>query len=143
MPMYEEVKRMLQSYRYCLQRIDRNAELIEELQSKAEKITTTYSLTPGGPWQEDSKATIVAKIVDLKRELAEDTEQLKAALALVRFMISTLDDYQQRAVLEYRYVCGYSWRMIRAALHYSRTQIYEIHIAALENIAESLKSEQK
>lgn len=142
MPMYEEVKHKLQSYRYCLQRIDKNIELIAELRSRAEKITTSYSLAPSGGLG-DSLANAAAKITDLEREIAKDTAYLKEAMTLVLFMISTLDDYQQRSVLDYRYIYGYSWGKIRAELHYSRTQVYEIHMAALKNLSQIIKSEQK
>ena len=107
-----EVKERLMSYRYCLQRIDRNMELIQQLRARAEKVTTSYSQAPGGTMC-DSLANAVAKI-------------------LVRFMIDSLDNYEQRNVLNLKYISGYSIKRIADKMFYTRRQTYRIHDRAIE-----------
>lgn len=119
------------SYRYCLQRIDRNMELIQQLRARAEKVTTSYSQAPGGT-RGDSLANAVAKIADVEKELQQDTEKLKEELVLVRFMIDSLENYEQRNVLNLKYISGYSLRRIATKMNYSRQQTYRIHNKAIE-----------
>ncbi len=142
MPMYEEVRHKLQSYRYCLWRINQNKEMIEKLRALAEKTSPSYSLAPGGDTK-DSMANAAAKIADLKREIDADTARLKDELAKVEVLISGLDDHQQKQVVELRYKYGYSWRRIQEELKYSRAQIYRFYLAALKNLSTSIKDETK
>jgi DNA-directed RNA polymerase specialized sigma subunit len=138
MPMYEEVKRMLQSYQYCLWRINQNKEMIEKLRALAEKTSPSYSLAPGGDTK-DSMANAAAKIADLEREIDADTARLKDELAQVEFLISSLDNFQERQIIEYRYKHGYSWRAIQREIPYGRTQIFRLHMSALEKILSLIK----
>lgn len=131
--MYEEVKRRLQSYRYCLWRINRNKELIAQLRAVAEKVSPVYSLAPGGG-SGDSMTNAAAKIVDLEREIAADSARLADELALVEFLIGSLDDLRQRQVIELRYKHEYTWWRIQQKLSYSRAQVFRIHNQALENL---------
>ena len=133
MPMYEEVKRMLQSYQYCLWRINQNKEMIEKLRALAEKTSPSYSLAPVGDTK-DSMANAAARIVDLERGIAEDSARLKDELMLVDFLIGSLDDFQQRQVIELRYKHGYTWRKIQRELPYGRTQIFRLHMWALDKL---------
>lgn len=126
-----EVKERLMSYRYCLQRIDRNMELIQQLRARAEKVTTSYSQAPGGTMC-DSLANAVAKIADVEKELQQDTEKLREELVLVRFMIDSLDNYEQRNVLNLKYISGYSIKRIADKMFYTRRQTYRIHDKAIE-----------
>ena len=126
-----EVKERLMSYRYCLQRIDRNMELIQQLRARAEKVTTSYSQAPGGTMC-DSLANAVAKIADVEKELQQDTEKLREELVLVRFMIDSLDNYEQRNVLNLKYISGYSIKRIADKMFYTRRQPYRIHDRAIE-----------
>ncbi len=133
MPMYEEVKRMLQSYQYCLWRINQNKEMIEKLRALAEKTSPSYSLAPGGDIK-DSMANAAAKIADVEREIDADTARLKDELAKVEALISGLNDHQQKQVVELRYKYGYSWRQIKKKLPYEEAQIFRFHRQALENL---------
>lgn len=133
MPMYEEVKRMLQSYQYCLWRINQNKEMIEKLRALAEKTSPSYSLAPGGDTK-DSMANAAARIVDLERGIAEDSARLKDELALIEFLISSLEDCSQRQVIELRYKQGYTWRAIQRELPYGRSQIFRLHMLALDKL---------
>ena len=126
-----EVKERLMSYRYCLQRIDRNMELIQQLRARAEKVSTSYSQAPGGTMC-DSLANAVAKIADVEKELQQDTEKLREELVLVRFMIDSLDNYEQRNVLNLKYISGYSIKRIADKMFNTRRQTYRIHDRAIE-----------
>ena len=140
--MYEDVKRRLRAYRYCLWRINRNKELIAELRATAEKVSPTYSLAPGGG-SGDSMTNAAARIVDLEREIAADSARLADELALVEFLIGSLDDFRQRQVVEYRYIHDYSWRQIQEELKYTERQILRFHRAALKNLYEMQKDVSK
>lgn len=133
--MYEEVKHKLRSYRYCLDRINRNMELLDEMRSVAEKMTVQYSPVPSGG-SGDRMANAAAKIADLEREIDADTARLKDELAKVEALISALEDYRQRQILEYRYKHGYSWRRIQRELNYDERYVRRLHSRALEILAE-------
>ena len=80
----------------------------------------------------DSLANAVAKIADVEKELQQDTEKLREELVLVRFMIDSLDNYEQRNVLNLKYISGYSIKRIADKMFYTRRQTYRIHDRAIE-----------
>lgn len=131
--MYENIKSKLRAYRYCLVRIDRIRDTIAELQAKAAKVTTVYSHTPKTCSAGDSMAATVAKIADLEAELQLEQHRLADELIIVQTMIDSLDDYQERLVLELRYINGCSWQGIADKMHYTRRRVFQIHGEALKH----------
>ena len=62
----------------------------------------------------------IDRLIDLKREIAE--------------VIAAVPDMRYRTLLEYRYLCGWGWRRIARAMHYSEDRIRHIHARALQMV---------
>ena len=99
-----DVKRMLQAVRHANTNINRISDLLKIIRSRAEKVTTSYSDTPAGGHNPDSRADTIAKLVDLERQQQQYMREWCQAIVDVQVVISWLDDPTERAVLEHRYI---------------------------------------
>ena len=63
-----------------------------------------------------------------------DTKRLQDELMTVRFMINSLDNFQERIVLQYRYVNGKTFEAIAEQMSYDIRQITRIHGRALRKL---------
>ena len=130
-----EVKRRLRAVWDCERRIDRNNERLQRLRSKAEKITTSFSDAPGGSGTGDRVGEYTALIVDMETSILRDSSEMWQTIKETELIISQLDDYQERLVLEYRYVDCRPWLDIALIMNYDVRTIYRIHGRALVNLA--------
>ena len=128
------VKRMLNSYRYCQQRIDSNLDEIQVLRSRMQKVTVTYHDAPGGGAGADASDQI-AKIIKLENYVEADTGRMRKELELVRFLIDSLDNMLERQVLDLRYVRGWrDWRKIADKVNYTEQHVKNVHGIALKKL---------
>ena len=139
----EEVRRMLGSVKYANNNIERIGKLIEVIRSRAEKVTTSYSDAPGGSHNPDSRADVIAELVDTERQQEEAIRQWCQAIKEVQVVISWLDDYKQRSILEHKYINCEDWITISFSLNYSLPYLYELHGKALMKLAILLKEHRK
>ena len=128
------VKRRLWRYRDCRDLIDANVEHLQQLQSQARRITTVYKAVPGGGGPGSGRAEVIAQILQLEEVIKADTKRLQDELMTVRFMINSLDDFQERVILNYRYINGKTFEVIAEKLSYEVRQVYRIHGDALKNL---------
>ena len=127
------VKRRLNSYWYCKQKIDGNLDEIQRLRSLMQKVTVTYRDAPGGGTGADA-ADRIDKISRLENEIKAEVERLKDEYVMVQFLIDCLDDYKKRSVLNFRYINGFNWADIAENLHYSEDYVKELHGRALKDL---------
>ena len=137
------IKQMLRKYQYCQQRIDGNLDHIQQLRSRMQKVTVTYRDAPGGGGTGSDAAELIGKILQLENMVKEDTERLRYELTEVQFWIDSLDNYQERSVLQLRYVNGYAWPDIADRLYYSLDGVFGIHDRALKNLLDLYKKHSK
>lgn len=109
---------------------------IAVLRSKAEKITTSYQDAPSFGGFEDHRQKIIAEMVDLEREHEKARTLCRNKRKEVEFVISLLDNFQEKIVLEMRYLNYYDWQEIAIQLNYSIQAVYYIHGRALMHILE-------
>ena len=128
-----KIKRMLRGYIYCQRRIDSNLDHIQQLRSRMQKVTVTYHDAPGGGTGTDV-AELIGKILQLENLVKADTERLRYELTEVQFWIDSLEDFQERSVLQLRYVNGYDWPVIADRLYYSKEGVLKVHKRALEKL---------
>lgn len=128
------VKRRLWRYRDCRDLIDANVEHLQQLQSQAQRITTAYKAVPGGGGPGSGRAEVIAQILQLEEVIKADTKRLQEELTTVRFMINSLDDFQERIVLNYRYINGKTFEEIAEKMSYDIRQITRIHGRALAKL---------
>ena len=109
---------------------------IAVLRSKAEKITTSYQDAPSFGGFEDHRQKVIAEMVDLEREYEKARVQCRNKLKEIRFVINLLENFQEKIVLEMRYLNYYDWQEIAIQLNYSERMIYKLHGSALFHLME-------
>ena len=123
--------------RYVLldKEIDRKLEEVSRLRSKLTKITTVPSPQPKGGGSIYGKTEeIIAKIVDLEREIDADIDRLVAIRDGIKTIIEAVEDDRERLLLQYRYLDGRTFEEIAVQMHYSWRQIHRLHSRALSNL---------
>ena len=75
-------------------------------------------------------------MVDLEREYQKARTQCRNKRKEVEFVISLLDNFQEKLVLEERYLNYYDWQEIALKLNYSERMIYKLHGSALIHLLE-------
>ena len=75
-------------------------------------------------------------MVDLEREYEKARTLCRNKRKEVEFVISLLDNFQEKIVLEMRYLNYYDWQEIAIQLNYSIQAVYYIHGRALMHILE-------
>lgn len=138
-----EVKHMLRAVKYANDNINRLSNLVKVIRSRAEKMTTSYNDVPSGGHNPDSRADTIAKLVDTERKQEEAIREWCAAINKVQVIISWLDDYDDRAVLEHRYINCEDWITISFHLNFSVQHLYYIHGRALYRLYLLLKDKRK
>ena len=138
-----EVKHMLRAVKYANNNIERLGKLIQVIRSRAEKVTTSYSDAPGGGHNPDSRADTIAKLVDTERKQQEAIREWCQAINEVQVIISWLDNYDDRAVLEHRYINCEDWLDISFSLNFSVQHLYYIHGRALYRLAVLLNKDKR
>ena len=138
-----EARHLLNSVHYANKSIERINNLLAVIRSRAEKVTTSYSDAPGGGHNPDSRANTIAKLIDTERQQQEAIRQWCDAIAQVQVVINWLDDYNDRSVLEHRYINCEDWLTISFQLNYSVQHLYFIHGRALYRLAMLLKNNKR
>lgn len=123
-----------QAYRLD-QRINSKLEQIRTLNELATKTTSTISDMPKSPSPSQSKmADAVAKIADLKNQIAEDTDRLVDTKVRIAHAIKAVDNTDLQLLLELRYLCYHTWEQIAIEMNCTVRNIQILHGKALERI---------
>ena len=133
----------LRSAWYYQKKADFLDDKIKVLRSKAEKITTSYQDVPTFGGFEDHRQQVISEMVDLQREYAKTRQMCKNKWDEVQFVISLLENHQEKLVLEMRYLYYDNWQDIALKLNYSIQAVYYIHGRALIHIIEVNKQAEK
>ena len=128
------VLRFLGSAWYWDKNANRIINDIERLRSQAEKVTTSYSLTPPTPGFENRRQAVMDAMVEKQKEYEAARRECEKHLQEIRFLVSLLDNFVERTVCEYRYLSYYGWLEIGIALNYSLSALDKINDSALRNL---------
>ena len=82
---------------------------------------------------------VIAEMVDTEKLYEEARVKCQNKLNDILFLISCVDDYQERIVLEYRYIHYYGWVDIAIRLDFSVQNVYKIHGKALLDLLKILE----
>ena len=126
----------------CLKRyitLDREIEHklreIDHWRAKLTRIMPIYSTEPKGGGSIRGKTEgIIAKIVDLEKEIDADVDRLVAIRDGIKAVIESVEDDRERLLLQYRYLEGRTFEWIAAEMNYSWRQIHRLHSQALTNL---------
>lgn len=131
----EKLKNYLNGAWYWKHKKDYYAEKVLRLRSKAEKVTTTYSDAPTFGGFEDHRQAVMDEMMEKEKKYKKALEMCNKKLDEIRMLINGLEGYkywyQDRIVLEMRYLHFENWQDIALKLNYEERQIYRIHGRAL------------
>lgn len=117
-------------------------ELIEAHMGDLRRIKSrAYSLpSPGfGEGHSSSRSTSapfekgVIHTCDVEAQINEEIEDLVALRVDISQRISTLENTQEKLVLQYRYVNGMSWKEVSDRMSISERKAHRIHDSALQH----------
>ena len=123
--------------------IERKLEEVSLLRSKLTRIIQVYSTEPrggGGGTIYGKTEGILAKIVDLEKEIDADIDRLVAIRDGIKTIIEAVEDDRERLLLQYRYLDGWTFEKIAVEMNYSWRQIHRLHSRALSNLQMSQMS---
>ena len=133
---------MSQAYRLN-ERINCKIEQLSDLNDLARKATGILTGMPHNPNKGTSSLDrIIAKIVDLQTEINQDIDKLVDLKRDLRDVIESVDDIDQRFILEKRYLCWASWPEIAVEMNISNRWLFHLHDLALEKIQKIISSVQ-
>ena len=121
------VQHYLRSAWYYQKKADFLNEKIMVLLAKSTKMTTSYQDIPTFGGFEDHRQQVIAEMVDTEREYRKMTQQCRNKLQEIAFFINQLESFQERIVLQMRYLYFENWQDIALRLNYEERQIYRIH----------------
>lgn len=79
-------------------------------------------------------ADAVAKIADLKNQIAEDTDSLVDIKVRIAHAIKAVDNVDLQLLLELRYLCYHTWEQIAIEMNCTVRNVQILHGKALERI---------
>ena len=130
-----QVQRYLNGARYYKTKSKKLDEDIRKLRSKAEKTTASYSDAPVfTTGVVDHRQAVYDEMVDKQREYKMAMQMCKNKLQEIQYVINMLDSFQERIVLEFRYMHFMNWQDIAYRLCYTQRQVLYIHGSALMHL---------
>ena len=115
--------------------IERKLEEVARLRAKLTRVTEVFTAEPKGGGSIYGKTEeILAKIVDLEKEIDADIDRLVAIRDGIKTIIEAVEDNRERLLLQYRYLDGRTFEEIAVQMNYSWRQIHRLHSQALTNL---------
>ena len=127
----QEKKEFLSRYLKVLAEEKDIREEIVYWESKAQKVTSSWSAAPSGGKSSDKVQTGAIKVAELRESLMDKINQLAAVRIEIERAIGTVQDDTQRRLLRLRYIKGMTLQQIAVEMHYSWRHICNIHGYAL------------
>ena len=130
----QEKKEFLSRYLEILAEEKDIREEIAYWESKAQKVTASWSAVPSGGKGSDKVQMGAIKIAELRESLIDKINQLTAVRIEIERAIGTVQDDTQRRLLRRKYINGLTLEQIAVEMHYSYVHTCRIHGYALSNI---------
>lgn len=131
---YENKVAWLRRYQDSLRRERELGQELEQLRSRACKVTPALTGMPGGAGDGQSLARAVASIVQAQQELQA---QINVCGAIRREIVSALNQItnpRDHEILRRRYILGQRWEEIAVEMHYKYQHICRCHRKAVEKL---------
>lgn len=136
----EDIKKELSSYLYNKDLLKEKEQDLEELITKATKITTELSDMPkGSPVIQDKIGEYASQIVDLKNAKYKQLIEMEKKKLEIENKIDQLDQ-PYRNVLYFKYIKGLSLTEVAYKIGYDYDYIRKLHGIALIKYKEHTKS---
>jgi RNA polymerase sigma factor (sigma-70 family) len=125
----------LKRYVWLNKKIDRKYAEIERWRTMLGKVTAQYTSQPKGGGSIYGKTEeILAKTVDLEKEIDADVDRLISIRDNIKAIIEAVEDDREKLLLQYRYLDGRTFEEIAVQMNYSWRQIHRLHSRALTNL---------
>lgn len=135
--MNEEMttKEFLRQYLAANRRIDTKLEQISKLRALAAKSTTVLGDgTSFGGGCTDKISGIIAKIVDMERQVDAQIDELQEIKRDVMAVVDKVADARLQNLLERRYINNQKWEQIAYEMGYDIRWVYRMHGRALYHV---------
>lgn len=130
----QEKKEFLSRYLEILAEEKDIREEIAYWESKAQKVTSSWSAVPSGGKGSDKVQMGAIEIAELRESLIDKINHLVAVRIEIERAIGTVQDDTQRRLLRRKYINGLTLEQIAVEMHYSYVHTCRIHGYALSNI---------
>lgn len=126
-------KTYLRAYRKHGKRIKRIESEIEEIRNMKMHPSSINNGMPHGSNQSDLSSYAVA-LQEREDELYREGVKQVQTYKDIEYRINKLENQDERDVMFYRYIKGFTWWQIAQLMECSESWIYELHGRALKNI---------
>lgn len=134
MMTYEEKVRWLRRYQDSLHREQELAEEVEQLRSRACKVTSSLSGMPGGTSDGQALPRAVEQILEAQQELQDQIEQCNAIRQEVVETIEKVTNPRDKEILRRRYLMGQRFETISVELRFEYRWIRRLHKKAVSEL---------
>ena len=131
---YEEKVRWLRRYQDSLRREQELAEEVEQLRSRACRVTPSLSGMPGGTSDGQALPRAVEQILEAQQELQAQIEQCNTIRREVVDVIEQITNPRDKEILRRRYLLGQRWEEIAEQMSYCVRQIQRAYSFTIKNI---------
>lgn len=115
-----------------MRQAEAKTEQLIRLRALAERTTAAYGMDAGGgSGTADRRAEIVARIVDMEKDLTAQNAELLRAWNEIAGRIGQMPEETHRTLLQLRYLCGESFVRIGEKMGYCERQVRRLHGQAL------------
>ena len=126
-------KTYLRAYRKHGKRIKRIESEIEEIRNMKMYQSSNNDGMPHGSNQSDL-SSYAAALQEREDELYQEGVKQVQTYKDIEYRINKLENQDERDVMFYKYIKGFTWWQIAQLMEYSESWIYELHGRALKNI---------
>lgn len=135
MPMtYEEKVRWLRRYQNSLRRERELADELNQLHSRACKVTPALTGMPGGGGDGQNLARAVESIVQAQQELQAQINQCGAIRREVVDALAQISSPRDHEIMRRRYILGQRWEDIAVAMHLEYRWVTRSHHRAVDRM---------
>lgn len=131
---YEEKVAWLRRYQDSLSRERELAEELDQLHSRACKVTPALTGIPGGGGDGQSLPRAVEVIIQAQQELDAQSNQCSAIRREIVAALEQITNPRDHEILRRRYILGQKWEQIAVEMYYSYKQVRRRHRACVESL---------
>lgn len=132
---YKEKIAWLRRYRYSMRLERMLREECEELGSRAEKVTTFLSGTPGGSTDGQALPRAVERLVQAQQELQDQIDKCSAIRHEIVTVINQVSDPRGHEILRRRYLMGQKWDEVSESMNIDLRWAHKLHKRVLESMS--------
>lgn len=131
-----------QAYRMNL-KINNQLEQLEHMKSLIYKITACFGEERVSSTKDKSPMeTALVKVISAEEEINKLIDSFIDLKAEISSNIQTLDSFENKILLELRYLCFNTWEDISLKMNYKTSYIYKLHNRALRELEKIMNSQE-